>query len=251
MDGLRCSKCGNELDCLAGHSAHPANWYCSRCETGKNSTDAMEGTARKVWGLPVNEELQKRLSTAKPGEKIPVTKEEMEELNKSTFSNRGAYELPEHTIEAFLASDAGPEAVISFTKKELEDYISLIWNRQHLVPCLPKIDNDYQSFLRWKRDRDNPKVIYDPSNLINPEDLAKHGRVTIKHKHIKEAIKNLSECSIDQFMTGEFENGYQMEIKPDDTMIVSRKALREWRNKIDKESYWNGYKIGQMNPELI
>ena len=25
----KCPKCGSSLSCLAGHSGHPSNWYCS------------------------------------------------------------------------------------------------------------------------------------------------------------------------------------------------------------------------------
>jgi len=25
----KCPRCGGELKCLGGHSAHPANWYCA------------------------------------------------------------------------------------------------------------------------------------------------------------------------------------------------------------------------------
>lgn len=162
---LVCDVCGGDLDCYSGMSAHRDNWYCPKCRDTDstvdpdpvNATDAMKGTARRcmepiehssssvthkvgnakeAWGLDAIKPhhyatLEEKLAAAKPGEAIPVTKEEMERFNKMSrasvvddtlFEEWGAYELPEHTIEAFLASEAAPEAVISFTKKELEDW---------------------------------------------------------------------------------------------------------------------------------
>lgn len=31
-----CPRCEKELACLAGHSAHPDNWYCTRCGWAAN-----------------------------------------------------------------------------------------------------------------------------------------------------------------------------------------------------------------------
>lgn len=32
----KCDKHGVEMECLAGHSGHPDNWYCPACETEKH-----------------------------------------------------------------------------------------------------------------------------------------------------------------------------------------------------------------------
>ena len=31
-DDMLCPKCKSELRCLGGHSAHPSNWYCEKCD---------------------------------------------------------------------------------------------------------------------------------------------------------------------------------------------------------------------------
>jgi len=46
---------------------------------------------------------------------LPIAKED-------SLANWGAQKVLRVTIQSFLDSDAPPEAVISFTKKELEDY---------------------------------------------------------------------------------------------------------------------------------
>lgn len=39
MPGPRCPKCNGPMSCLAGHSAHHANWYC----------DDEEGCGFRAW----------------------------------------------------------------------------------------------------------------------------------------------------------------------------------------------------------
>jgi len=55
--------------------------------------------------------------------KIDNTREAVD-LKPGAFGNWGCYELPIHTIEGFLRSDAEDDAVISFSKGELRDAIS-------------------------------------------------------------------------------------------------------------------------------
>ena len=39
----RCKRCNNELDCLAGESAHPNNWYCPLCDANNRIKELRAG----------------------------------------------------------------------------------------------------------------------------------------------------------------------------------------------------------------
>ena len=39
---MRCNKHDKELECLAGGSAHPGNWFCSECDSEECITDLEE-----------------------------------------------------------------------------------------------------------------------------------------------------------------------------------------------------------------
>jgi len=81
-------------------------------ESLKKAIDAMEGTAR----------IADNFKHVEVNTKGKVRNWGLDELDESLFKELEAYELPERAIEAFLVSDAGPEAVISFTKQELLDW---------------------------------------------------------------------------------------------------------------------------------
>lgn len=59
-------------------------------------------------------ELERLIKKEHKGEEAPTEEEPI-----TSFSHWGLYELPEHTIESFLKSDAPENATISFTKAEL------------------------------------------------------------------------------------------------------------------------------------
>lgn len=49
-----CPRCGGTMNCLAGRSAHPSNWYCENPECGYQAWDHPvkypDGAAVKPWG---------------------------------------------------------------------------------------------------------------------------------------------------------------------------------------------------------
>lgn len=50
----KCPRCGSELKCLAGHSAHPLNWYCKN----ENICGWQAWNHNSLWEKSMNDEVE-------------------------------------------------------------------------------------------------------------------------------------------------------------------------------------------------
>ena len=113
MNDDKCPRCGGPLECLAGFSAHPSNWYCKN-EAGcgwqawRNHSHAAEELARDREIRGLREEIRmlesvdrhRRERIASLSTRLEAVQKESRELQAEVYRLREKPAVPEEAIWA-------------------------------------------------------------------------------------------------------------------------------------------------------
>ena len=95
----KCGRCGEEKQCMAGESAHPSNWYCSRCDYPQEEIDRLRAELQR------EKERRREIDDEAYGyaEQLRETEEDLQ----TTQQQHGAIESEHEELRGFFEPEEG------------------------------------------------------------------------------------------------------------------------------------------------